>query len=430
MKKLIIPFILLFSFNSFAASYDCDLPPFNEDKSNVDTEKCVAADCQGNYVTSGNLIWTCADVWSGSFGTTSTAIQDLAAAYEPNSRLITYCSGPSTNNSVVATAVLYHDEPNLEDECKGFCEKNAGPISDPVKTTRYPSSDDIKNGFVTINNGYNKFCNNEDISADTACIQQNVTQESFDGSKITTITQGFITEDKCSSSGNEINMDDENISLEYCNELGGYYGNQYCDNSDPDYHCHEGDCKPISGGVCENDGDCNNPEPEPEPDPTLPDTDGSDTGGGGDTCENGGGSDCPETGGGSGENPDGSDTGETPDGSLPDLETEEGLIAYLDSLLAQFGYGTAQANAKYGNEKIQNKKELLNNSNVVDFSSTSLDESGFISGESCPPPYKLELPFGVFEIPFDFICNFASTISFIVMGLAYVVSARILIGGL
>ncbi|MEZ8102757.1 virulence factor TspB C-terminal domain-related protein [Vibrio bivalvicida] len=409
MKKLIIPFILLFSFNSFANSYDCDLPPFNEDKSDVDTEKCVT-NCQGNYVTSGSLVWTCSDV-----GRSSSEIARIVEAYEPNALLVRHCSITGSTDSLVAvraTVVLYHDEPNLEDECKGYCSKNSGSLGEPTTIESYPTSDDISNGFVSISNGSTYKCNKDDSSSDDACVVRTVAQQSFDGSKITTITQSFLTENQCTGNDGNIDLDTENISLEYCNELGGYYGNQYCDNSDPDYHCHEGDCKPISGGVCENDGDCNNPDPEPDPDPTLPDTGGGDTGGG------------------SGENPDGSDTGETPDGSLPDLETEEGLIAYLDSLLAQFGYGTAQANSKYGNEKIQNKKELQNNSNVVDFSSTSLDESGFISGESCPPPYKLELPFGVFEIPFDFICNFASTISFIVMGLAYVVSARILIGGI
>ena len=409
MKKLIIPFILLFSFNSFA-SYDCDLPPFNEDKSvSVDTEKCLAADCQGEYITTGTLIWTCADVYSSNGGTTDR-IQKIVAAYAPNSKLKNYCFSATDETTVTATVVLYHDEPNLEDECKGFCEKNAGSLGEPTKIESYPTSDDISNGFVSISNGSTYKCNKDDSSSDDACVVRTVAQQSFDGSKITTITQSFLTENQCTGNDGNIDLDTENISLEYCNETGGYYGNQYCDNSDPDYHCPSGDCEPISGGVCEDDGDCNNP------DPTDPDTGET----GGETGGENGGENGGETGGGSGETGGGS--GET--------ETDEGLIAYFESVLNQFGLGNSQANAKYGNQKIQNKNQLQNNSNVVDFSSTSLDESGFISGETCPPPYKLELPFGVFEIPFDFICNFASTISFIVMGLAYVVSARILIGGL
>lgn len=245
MKKLIIPFILLFSFNAFSNSYDCDLPDYNEEKSNIETVECIAGDCQGDYITTGTLVWTCADVFDTSMTHTNSVIQEISNSYSPNSSIVTYCSWGHSNNSVVATVAFFHNEPNLEDECKGFCEKNAGSLGEPTSIESYPTSDDISNGFVSISNGSTYKCNKDDSSSDDACVVRTVAQQSFDGSKITTITQSFLTENQCTGNDGSIDLDTENISLEYCNETGGYYGNQYCDNSNPDYHCPSGDCEPT-----------------------------------------------------------------------------------------------------------------------------------------------------------------------------------------
>ncbi len=398
MKKLFFLITSLISTISYAADY-CDTIPDDENIT-VTTNECVSG-CSG-YMTIGKISFTCANLWQGSQSPTTNYIQKLLEVYKDNSpHLNSYCTGPTDRKVLyINDFIYYHDTPDWKDdlskECDTFCKKNAGVYSEKETTTYYPTDQDYLNGEVIISNGSTFNCSQTDTTADDACQIEFIYSEVFDGTSITKTTESFLRASDCSTMSDD-SLEYTTINLEYCNELGGFYGNNFCDNASPDYFCAA-------------DQNCSLTDPDPDgTDPDGTDPDGTD----------------PDGTDPDGTDPDGTGTGGT--GETDNSDTD-GILAYLKGLFDNFGQGNAAANAKYSQELSNSKSELNNNNNVVDFSNTSFDESGFVSGASCPAPYVLNMSFGTFEIPFDFICEFAEIISFIVLGCAYYVAARIVMG--
>ncbi|MEC6897450.1 virulence factor TspB C-terminal domain-related protein [Photobacterium piscicola] len=188
---------------------------------------------------------------------------------------------------------------------------------------------------------------------------------------------------------------------EFCNEWGGFDGASYCDKNSSNY-------KP-------------DPDKPPLPDIEEPEKPNPDGGDGEKPNPDGGEGEKPNPDGGGGEkpNPDGGDGGKpNPDGGSGSDNSD--VIDYLKDF-----FGSAAGSANDYKNSNNNLKEQLNK-NEIDFSNSKFDESGFLGAATCPPPIQIEVMSFVIELPLNFFCQLAETLAPLIVGLAYLLAARMI----